>query len=323
MQWRKFGDRQSNSNPTAIQQQSNSNPTMTPNKLSIIVLSIALLAACGGGSEEAPPSDTPSPAGTATGAASDPAGPAAGAGGGEDAPPSDTPRPAGTAPGAASDPAGTAAGAGGGGSDAGDVTPEGTTTATVVTPVGGGSLLATTCNPTPPNDSPDFELVFKSCNGAVTEFYEKTECVRDKRNNRYWQGSVNDDSALRYWANGYTNYRLSAAHNEAVVFSSSNAEGFARAVNDTRLCGRTNWRIPNKDELRSLQRGWFVGGGAAATDNFWFPYTGPVPFWTKNTPIFTLGTTNTHEWATLFWSTSAGADQFLRDRRLRVRLVSN
>ena len=156
------------------------------------------------------------------------------------------------------------------------------------------------CVPEPVSTS-GYSLVLKSCDvvtGTKT-YYDRTECVRDNATGLIWQGQTPEDTGLRatnQWRYNFdSTTELQKYHpaigrtnppTQAEIDDISNAIGFKNAINATKLCGSSKWRIPTKDELLTLidlsrsptiDEAWFPN--LARYKSYWSStaYTGPVP----------------------------------------------
>ena len=108
--------------------------------------------------------------------------------------------------------------------------------------------------------------------------YDITDCVKDSSTGLIWEGKPAPDSGVKRDGldpNGtYTNYL-----NDTSI---TNALGYVNAVNATRLCGFTNWRLPTKDELNGiLGEIVYSGLNIYKTNDAWFPNTG-TSYWTSS-----------------------------------------
>lgn len=174
--------------------------------------------------------------------------------------------------------------------------PEGTKVVYTVTVKGAACLMPT---PTPaPIPSPSctaapigntgYSLVFKGCSATnVAEYYDKAECVRDNVTGLIWQGQTPSDTGLRA-NNAYkTNFDSLTEQQiatvglnylvpvQADIDASTNSLGYKNAINNTNLCGFSNWRLPSKSELLGIVKStssptidadWFVNATSA---NYW------------------------------------------------------
>jgi hypothetical protein len=85
------------------------------------------------------------------------------------------------------------------------------------------------------------------------------DCVRDRNTNLVWE--VKTTHGLRHHQNTYTWYNPDAATNGGepgvsdaghCIGSKCDTDAYIKAINHMRLCGRRNWRLPSRGELRSI-----------------------------------------------------------------------
>jgi len=114
-------------------------------------------------------------------------------------------------------------------------------------------------------------------------------CVRDNYAGLIWEVKVDDASNPRHFENTYSWYVPDAIRNGGqagtvdggtCTGSSCDFEGLVEAVNETRLCGVTDWRVPTRQELLSLVN---AGQASPAISSAYFPWTSGA-FWTT-TPV--------------------------------------
>ena len=126
-------------------------------------------------------------------------------------------------------------------------------------------------------------------------FYDKTECVKDLSTGLVWEGKP--ASGSRSASNKYTNYDdMNSAQKESgntfvnptqtEIDASTNSIGYRNSVNASSLCGFTDWRLPNSDELLGIV---VSTQSPIMIDTAWFPNTQAATYWTS-TPY--LGTSN-------------------------------
>lgn len=75
-------------------------------------------------------------------------------------------------------------------------------------------------------------------------------CTKDEKTGLLWEIKTTD-GGLHDVNRTYSNYSSGYDPNESYK-SETNAFGFAVAVNKDSLCGRTNWRLPSKEDFSSI-----------------------------------------------------------------------
>jgi Protein of unknown function (DUF1566)/Bacterial Ig-like domain/Bacterial Ig domain len=120
---------------------------------------------------------------------------------------------------------------------------------------------------------------------AEVDGYPFTSCVKDKSTNLTWEIKT-ADGGLRDWRNVYTNFddpnkmqddfRLPTAQ---MIAADTNSIGYANAVNASRLCGFSDWRVPSITELQSLLDTNF----SPPIDQSWFPNTKFLSYYNSST----------------------------------------
>ena len=109
-------------------------------------------------------------------------------------------------------------------------------------------------------------------------------CVRDNYSGLTWEVKVDDPSDPRHHGHTFTWYQPDAATNGGqtgqadgglCTGSPCDLEGLVMAVNDSRLCGSTDWRVPTRQELMSLVN---AGEASPAISAVYFPLTDGL-FW--------------------------------------------
>jgi hypothetical protein len=102
-------------------------------------------------------------------------------------------------------------------------------------------------------------------------------CVLDQVTGLLWESKATD-GGLRDRNKTYSNLTpLSAAYGAA-----TDASGFVAAVNATRLCGASDWRLPTADELQGIADYGVRLGAGPFIDATWFPITQASKFWTSS-----------------------------------------
>jgi Protein of unknown function (DUF1566) len=124
--------------------------------------------------------------------------------------------------------------------------------------------------------STGYSLVFKGCNipnVSVAEYYDKSECVRDNATGLIWQGQTPAGTGLRAndrYKSNFDSTQYGQTHRygkipgwgnigwyaesvtQAEIDAEDNSIGFQNTVNASKLCGFSDWRLPNLDELRKI-----------------------------------------------------------------------
>ena len=189
---------------------------------------------------------------------------------------------------------------GGGGDEAASATPD--------------TASPTTCTPNV-NAATGYALVFKGCNGAAVEYFDKTECVRDNATGLIWEGKA--ASSLRAGSNKYTNFDSDflkqkgpalAAPTISEITAIDNSIGYRNVIAASNLCGFGDWRIPSKDELITIAT-------PSGVDGTWFPNTPLEPFWTSTTSVFDVTL------AVIVGFANGGVGDYSRNGKEHVRLV--
>ena len=123
-------------------------------------------------------------------------------------------------------------------------------------------------------------------------------CIRDNVTGLLWESKTADETI----------------HNKDLTYSWGNWQDLVTATNTENLCGRSNWRVPDINELLSIRHlGIKIG---AAIDATAFPNNGRYQYW-SSTPYIP---TDSYYWYVHF---SNGADlEYGSFNSLRVRLVS-
>lgn len=116
-------------------------------------------------------------------------------------------------------------------------------------------------------------------------------CVKDNVTGLIWEVKT-ADGGLRDVNKTYTHYdnTNSPQYNNgyayvnpttAQISSDTNAAGYVVAVNNTALCGHTDWRLPTAEELLSIVDFGVVNFSEPAIDSVWFPNTARSIYWTS------------------------------------------
>ncbi|HMS26430.1 MAG TPA: DUF1566 domain-containing protein [Burkholderiaceae bacterium] len=142
------------------------------------------------------------------------------------------------------------------------------------------------------NGTTGYSLVFKGCDANnVATYYDKTECVRDNSTGLIWQGQTGPGTGLRANDNYLTNFDKTTGNqklsggmlsnvSQADIDATSNSIGFKNAINASNLCGFSDWRLPDTNELL-----WLIKtNNTPQIDNLWFPNVPNVDnnhYWTS------------------------------------------
>jgi hypothetical protein len=112
-------------------------------------------------------------------------------------------------------------------------------------------------------------------------------CVQDKVTGLIWEVKT-DDGGLRDKDHTYTWYNPDDGANGGAagtpdggscVGSACDTQGYAQAVNAQGLCGASDWRLPSREELRSIVNYNRFG---PAIDVSYFPNTESAPYWSSS-----------------------------------------
>jgi hypothetical protein len=115
-------------------------------------------------------------------------------------------------------------------------------------------------------------------------------CTRDNVTGLLWEVKT-DDNGLRDKDRFYTWYNSNASSNGGdpgiptagdCVNTACDTEKYAAAVNVTNLCGHTDWRLPRKEELRSLVDYSKSGVSQPTIDTAFYPNTRSLFYWSAS-----------------------------------------
>lgn len=108
------------------------------------------------------------------------------------------------------------------------------------------------------------------------------ECVKDNHTGLYWELKT-EDGGMRDKNNLYTWHNPDANTNggDEGSLDESSTSRYVEQINSTGLCGFTDWRLPNKEELRSIVD---YSANNPTIDTGTFPDYTPNFYWTA-TPI--------------------------------------
>ena len=117
---------------------------------------------------------------------------------------------------------------------------------------------------------------------ASDDLYDKTECVQDNSTGLIWEGKTASPATSRLGTSTYTNYDSTTSlqkwngvwsnPDQTEIDASTNSIGYKNSVNASALCGFTDWRLPNIDELK---------GVAISGPSNWFPNTLNQSYWSS------------------------------------------
>ena len=117
-------------------------------------------------------------------------------------------------------------------------------------------------------------------------------CVRDEVTGLVWEiktadGGLHDQNWHYTWYNstGLNDGGKPGTANGASCFDTSNCdtEKFVAAVNSAGLCGASDWRLPNREELRSLAVA--TGTFKYLGDRTYFPNSSQLGYWTSTPAV--------------------------------------
>jgi Protein of unknown function (DUF1566) len=106
-------------------------------------------------------------------------------------------------------------------------------------------------------------------------------CVKDNNTKLVWENKTTD-GGLRDWNKTYTWYSSDSTTNGGVAgtnTTANNTQAYAAAVNATNLCGASDWRLPEQEELRSIVHN---GRVSPSIDVAYFPNTQSNYFWSSS-----------------------------------------
>lgn len=155
--------------------------------------------------------------------------------------------------------------------------------------------------------------------------YDKTECVFDSSTGLTWEGKPT--SGFRVNTNMYTNFddvtqlqkgssTSAVMPTQAEVDASTNTIGYVNAVNAMRLCGYSDWRVPDFNELSSVNIFDTTNTGLNSSVLPWFPNSSYGRTWTS-TPV----PSESYGARTISFGSGGGHFNWLRYNTSRLRLV--
>ena len=117
-------------------------------------------------------------------------------------------------------------------------------------------------------------------------FYDKTECVKDNKTGLIWEGKTASPSTSRLGTSTYSNYDGTGVGQKAdgsnasasEISAASNSMGYRQSVNDSSLCGFTDWEMPSKEQLLGIVDAAYY----PKINPTWFPHTRQGTYWSSS-----------------------------------------
>jgi len=118
----------------------------------------------------------------------------------------------------------------------------------------------------------------------------RVSCVKDARTDLVWEYKA-ENEGLHDWRSTYSWFNPNQAHHELDYRGTANAGNcsasecdtwsFVNAVNESKLCGYDDWRVPTRDELFSISDlGKSKSPPTINTD--FFPNAQAAEYWSSN-----------------------------------------
>ena len=155
---------------------------------------------------------------------------------------------------------------------------------------------------------------------ALAENEAQWECVQDRSNNLTWEVKKND-GGIRDKDHSYSwlvrsNGRDRGVSNGGRCTGGVNCDtsSYARAMNEQKLCGYSDWRLPTREELETLVEYNRAQNGVTIDSRF-FPEAVPSWYWTASENSHS----DSYAWYVLFQNGVALND--LKERPKHIRLV--
>jgi hypothetical protein len=148
----------------------------------------------------------------------------------------------------------------------------------------------------------------------------KWECVKDKGNNLVWEvkkndGSIRDRDYSYTWFSEINGEKIGVSDGGRCKGSvRCDTASYARAMNEQKLCGYSDWRLPTRQELETLVE-YTDNPKEAAINTTYFPEAIPSWYWTASENPQRDG----YAWYVLFRNGIALND--LKERPKHIRLV--
>lgn len=174
-----------------------------------------------------------------------------------------------------------------------------------------------------------FDFTKLDANGnPLPESASQWSCVKDNHTGLIWEVKTNGVGLhFRYdrynWYNpdsstngGHPGYQdddgdICYGYNENNEATYCNTHAYVERVNTQGLCGASDWRLPNKEELRSIVT---YSTTQPAIDTDFFPKTQSSTYWSSSPYAYS----DDSAWSVFFFH---GSGAYLKDSDLRVRLV--
>ena len=155
---------------------------------------------------------------------------------------------------------------------------------------------------------------------ALAENEAQWECVQDKSNNLTWEVKKND-GGIRDRDHSYSwlvrsNGKDRGVSNGGRCTGGVNCDtsSYVRALNEQKLCGYSDWRLPTREELETLVE-YNKAQNGVMIDSRFFPEAVPSWYWTASENPHSTD----YAWYVLFQNGVALND--LKERPKHIRLV--
>jgi hypothetical protein len=155
---------------------------------------------------------------------------------------------------------------------------------------------------------------------ALAENEAQWECVHDKSNNLTWEVKKND-GGIRDKDHSYS-WLVKSNGQDRGVSNGGRCKGgvdcdtssYTRAMNEQKLCGYSDWRLPTREELETLVE-YNKASNGVTIDSRYFPEAVPSWYWTASENPHS----DSYAWYVLFQNGVALND--LKERPKHIRLV--